>query len=123
MKREHLKEELKELTRLNGVPYAYFISWNEYDNIESHEHGLYSELEGVIRKMENAVTCIQGELPINTLVVCFNTVCDVFKKNPYWDCVDDPSEDSHEIFGVPYVGMDGDWLYLNGTTKTEYIEE
>lgn len=122
MKSDYLKEQLEELIKLNGIPYSYFISWNEYDNIESHEHGPYSELEGVIRKMESAVTCIQGELPINTLLVYFNTVCDVFKKNPYWDCVDDPSEDSHEIFGVPYVGMDGDWLYLNGTTKTEYIK-
>jgi len=123
MKREHLKEELKELTRLNGVPYAYFITWKEYDNITCNEHGLYSELDKIIDKMENAVTCIQGELPFETLVIYFNTVCDVFKKDPEWNCVDDPSEMSHKIFGVPYVGVDGDWLYLNGTTKTEYIEE
>lgn len=123
MKSDYLKEQLEELIQLNGVPYSYFITWNEYDNIVSNEHGPYSELEKVIEKMEKAPACIQGELPFQILVVYFNTVCDVFKKDPDWDCVDEPSEWSHNIFGIPYVGMDGDWLYLNGTTKTEYIKQ
>lgn len=123
MTKEILKEQLDELIKLNGVPYSYFLSWKPNDNHICNEHGAYKELEEKIQKMETAETCIQGELPFETLVVYFNTVCDVFRRDEYWDCIEDPSEFSHNVFGVPYVGMDGNWLYLNGTTETVYLND
>lgn len=114
MKRKILESKISELTRINGKPYSYFISWSYTDNIHSNDHGKYEELADVLDRMEEAPSCIEGELPFTELVIYFSAHTLVFMADDNWDCVNDPSADSHKLFSFPNMGDDGNWLYIDG---------
>lgn len=120
MTKQELLKEIDELIELNGKPYSFFLSWKEYDNVKCHEHGKFDMLDKYIEKMEKSSTCIQGILPFDFLCIYFNCVVVVFKLDKNWDCVNDLSCESHDIYAVPFINSNGDWLYLNGSPKTEY---
>ena len=123
MTKQELLNELKELTELNGKPYSFFLSWKTAPNIESRVRDKITRLYEFITKMEESSECIEGNLPFDLLCIYFNTCVVVFRLDKDWNGVDYGSWESHDIFAVPFVDVYGNWLYLNGTTNTEYLTE
>lgn len=123
MKRDYLIETIDECTKLNGVPYSFFISYKEYDNIISNRHGKFSELKLVLDDVEKSSCCIAGELPFIELAIYYNSKIIFFIENKDWSCVDDESWESHTVVGIPLMNMNGDWLYLNGSCDTVYLTD
>ena len=120
MTKQELLNELKELKSLNGKPYSFFLAWKNAPNIESRVRDKFINLDKFITKMEESSECIEGNLPFYMLCVYFNTCVVVIKLDQNWNGVDYESWESHNIFAVPFVDMNGDWLYLTGSAKTEY---
>lgn len=120
MTKQELLNELKELKSLNGKPYSFFLAWKNAPNIESRVRDKFINLDKFITKMEESSECIEGNLPFDMLCVYFNTCVVVIKLDQNWNGVDYESWESHNIFAVPFVDMNGDWLYLTGSAKTEY---
>jgi hypothetical protein len=123
MKRDYLLETIDECTKLNGVPYSFFISYRECDNIISNRHGKFSELKPVLDDVEKSRCCIEGELPFIELAVYYNSKVIFFRENENWDCVDGESYESHFVDGIPLMDMDGNWLYLNGSCDTVHLTD
>lgn len=125
MTKKELTEDLDRLIEINGRLYSFYLEWTPYQsgNIRCNDHGDYEAMLHDINVMEESEACIHGLLPFDTLVVYFNNLCIVYKQNPLYDAIEDPSCMSHVSFGVPYVGTDGEWMYLNGTTEVEYVKK
>lgn len=123
MKREELIEIIDECTKLNGVPYSFFISYKEYGNIVSNVHGKFSELGGVLDDVGKSECCVEGLLPIIELAVYYNSKVIFIKEDETWDCVNDESRLSHTVDGIPLMDKDGGWLYLNGSCETVYLSD
>ena len=123
MTREILYEKINELNELNGNAFGFFVSWASAKNITVNSHGPYSELNDILDQMESSPTCIEGELPFSKLVLYFNYHAVILTENELWDCVDDPSEDSHVLLSVPYLNKDGDWMYLDKNESVYVITD
>lgn len=114
---------IDDCTKLNGVPYSFFISYRECDNIVSNAHGKFTELKGVLDDVGKSRCCVEGLLPIIELAVYYNSKVIFIKEDDTWNCVDDESIMSHTVDGIPLMGMDGRWLYLNGSCETVYLTD
>lgn len=127
MTRDILEAKIEELNEINGTPYSYFMSWHmtEGKSIVSNNHGKFDELKFILDEMLECQACIQGELPFDILIIYYSAHAIVFKKDPNWDFNEDSSENTHEIFAIPNMGTDGDWLYIDGKygSKIEPVSE
>lgn len=113
MKRNYLEKEIKDFEKFgNRDIYGFYVTYNMTENSKSQKWGLIGEFDKVLSEIEACQTCIDGELPIERLIIFGNIVssgsdCLVFSKNPLWDCVNDESELSHTEVVVPMIAQDG----------------
>lgn len=122
MTKQELLDEIDELVEINGKPYAFFLVWNSASNIENRDKDKFENFKKYLDKMEQSTECIAGLLPFKMLCIYFNTCVLVFKLDENWSCVNDESWESHDIYSIPFIDMNSDWLYLNGSPATEYID-
>lgn len=113
MRRDYLEKEIKNFEEWgNRDVYGFYITYNVTENSKSQKWGLIGEFDKVLSEIESCQTCIEGELPIERLIIFSNMMpfgsdCLVFSKNPLWDCVNDESELSHIEVVVPMIASDG----------------
>lgn len=111
MKREQLLERIRDYEGYGNKVYGFYVTYKHTDNITSQKWGKIHEFEKTLDEIENAPACVQGELPIERLIIFsgeqYRWQCLVYAKNPLWDCVNDESEHSHVEVVVPYISEDG----------------
>ncbi len=113
MKREYLEKEIEDFEKLgNRDVYGFYVTYNVSENSKSQKWGFIGEFDKVLSEIEACQTCIDGELPIERLIIFGNmssgsSDCLVFSKNLLWDCVNDESELSHTEVVVPMIASDG----------------
>lgn len=111
MKREHLLERIRDYESYGNKVYGFYVTYKYTGNITTQKWGKIYEFNETLDEIEKSPTCIQGELPIERLIIFsgerYRWQCLVFAKNPLWDWVNDESEDSHVEVVVPYVSEDG----------------
>lgn len=115
MKRDYLEKEIKDFEQgaIRDV-YGFFVTYKVTENSRAQKWGLIGEFDKVLSEIEACQTCIDGELPIERLIIFGNTIpfgsdCLVFSKNPLWNCVNDESELSHIVVVVPLIAPDGNF--------------
>ncbi len=118
MKREYVEYQINEFKNAMNEVYSFYVTYKETDNIKSQKWGKIYELDKVLEEIEKSTVCIQGELPIERLIIFAKSQCMVFCKNEFWDCVNDDSEQSHFIVCVPYIAEDG----MFGHIESDYID-
>lgn len=113
MKREELKRQIEQYKSAGNKIYGFYVTYKAAENIISQEWGTIDKFEKILSNIESSTICIQGELPIERLIIYsgdkFNWQSLVFVKNPLWDCVNDDSENSHVTVVVPYISIDGEF--------------
>jgi len=109
MTRKDLQNIYGKFVDANNRPYAFYVTYKETENITTQKWGLIMDFAHVLNTIEKCPNCIDGQLPIERLFFYsnINTNCLGFVKNPYWDCVNDPSEDSHIVVTIPYIAENG----------------
>jgi len=114
MKRDYLEKEIKDFEKLgNRDVYGFYVTYNVSENSKSQEWGFIREFDKVLSEIEACKTCIDGELPIERLIIFGNmssgSDCLVFSKNPLWDNINDESEFSHMEVVIPLIAQDGNF--------------
>ena len=113
MKKEELKRQIEQYKSAGNKIYSFYVTYKAAENIISQEWGTIDKFEKILSNIESSTICIQGELPIERLIIYsgdkFNWQSLVFVKNPLWDCVNDDSENSHVTVVVPYISIDGEF--------------
>lgn len=107
MKIDYVKEQIHEFANAGNDIYAFYVGYKSSEGILSQVWGKMYELEPVFEDMKKSKLYIQEELPIERLIIYAKTQCMFFYKNPYYDCVNDNSEDSHIVGVCPYIAEDG----------------
>ena len=111
MKREELKKQIERYESAGNKIYGFYVTYKTTESITSQEWGTIDKFEKTLSNIESSNVCIQGELPIERLIIYsgerYRWQCLVFVKNPLWDCVNDDSENSHVQVVVPYIAEDG----------------
>lgn len=105
MTRKELQDTFFDFERAGNRPYAFYVTYKETDNITSQKWGKIMDFSSVLDDIEKCPNCIEGQLPIERLLVYSkkNNQCLAFVKNPYWNCANYPSVDSHVVVTVPYI--------------------
>lgn len=121
MTRKDLQNTYMEFVNAHNIPYAFYITYKETENFTAQKWGLISDLSFVLDNIEKCPNCIEGQLPIERMFIYSNTNinCLGFVKNPYWNCLNDPSEDSHIVVTIPYIAENGGF----GMIVPEVIEK
>ena len=113
MKADYIRNEMKVYERAGNKIYGFYVTYKTTENITSQEWGTIDKFEKTLSSIESSTVCIQGELPIERLIIYsgekYRWQCLVFVKNPLWDCVNDDSENSHVTVVVPYIAIDGEF--------------
>lgn len=110
MKREHFTQTFNDFVEAGNKASAYYVTYRATENIKSQRWGkVYQEsgINPILEEIEQNAKIIQGELPIERLIVYGGGQCLVFAENKLWDCVNDESEDSHTVLTVPYISDKG----------------
>ena len=111
MKREELKKQIEQYESAGNKIYGFYVTYKPTENMTSQDWGTIDKFEKTLSNIESSNVCIQGELPIERLIIYsgekYTCRCLVFVKNPLWDCVNDDSENSHLTVVVPYIAEDG----------------
>ena len=107
MKIEFVKQQIKDFANAGNEIYGYYIGYKSYAHGLSQKWGHIEQLDETFNDVKKSTLYIQEELPIERLIIYAKTQCMVFVKNPFYNCVDDDSEDSHIIETVPYIAEDG----------------
>lgn len=121
MKLEHVKSRIKEYVEARNTPYAFYIGYNQWPNSLSQKWGKIDELDKVLDEVNTCENCIEGNLPIERLIIYSETQCMAFAKNELWNPIDYESEQSHSIVVIPYIAKDG-WFgneIVSERNKTE----
>jgi len=122
MKREHIENLIEEFKNSRNEVYSFYVTYKETENIVSQKWGKIYELDKSFEDMSKSSLCIQGELPIERLIIFAKSQCMVFCKNDFWDCVNDDSEDSHFVVCVPYIAEDGMFGHIESDYKNgQYV--
>ena len=107
MKLEYIKEQIHEFANAGNDIYAFYVGYKSSEGILSQHWGKMEELDEIFENMKKSKLYIQEELPIERLIIYAKTQCMVFFQNPFYNCVDDASEDSHIVDVCPYIAEDG----------------
>lgn len=111
MKIEWLKDTIGEYESAGNKIYGFYVTYRETKNITSQRWGKICEFADVLSKIESSDECVQGELPVDRLVIHsgekYRWQCLVFAKNPLWNPADGDSQDSHTMVVAPYIAEDG----------------
>ena len=116
MTKEQLYERIKNFADAGNKVYAYYVTYRVHYNIKRQDWGTIARVED-FREMLDLIgqndSCIQGQLPIERLIVYAQEQCLVFVENHLWDCANDCEEYSHSEVVVPYIDKTGNF----GTIK------
>lgn len=107
MKRGFINGQMDEMKNAGNKLHSFYVTYRQTKNIKSQKWGSLADFESVLDQIEGSDECIQGELPIERLIIYAEDQCFAYAENPLWSCVDDESEDSHVCVSVPYIAMDG----------------
>lgn len=109
MKREQFTQTFKEFVEAGNNPNAYYVTYRHNENIRSQRWGkVYADgIEPILDEIEQNAEIVQGELPIERLIIYAQEQCLVFLENKLWDCVNNESEDSHIVECVPFISREG----------------
>lgn len=117
MTREYIKEQMKAIRKITGLDFeTFYLRYaSGGDRIISNKWGTMNKFENALDNAEKSDDRIGDTLPIELLVLTNNRCVYCWTKNPLWNGVDYPDEDSHVYTNVPLVGRHWfvdpiDWL-------------
>lgn len=111
MKKEQFEEVIKKYVDSFNDIYGFYVSYKGTKNVTSNKWGSMEKLSDVLDKIGESEECVQGELPIEKLIVysgdVYRAQCLVFAKNELYDPLRMDSNQSHTVLTVPFIASDG----------------
>lgn len=120
MTRKYIEEQMEEIRRITQLPFETFYLRYTSNNghIITNRWGGMKDFERILKESESSSDCVGESLPIKLLVLTNSRTVHCWTKNPFWNGVDYPEEDSHVYTNVPLVGRrwfvdPKDWLDID----------
>lgn len=117
MTREIIQNLMNQIRKSTHVDFEtfYLRYTSNHNHITTNKWGTIFKFERALQEAEKSDDLIGDSLPIELLVLITKTGVHCWTKNPLWDKMNCPEEDSHVYTNVPLVGKywfvdPKDWL-------------
>ena len=116
---DDLKYEIGQLPEI----LAYYIRYNETDNITTNVHGKYpGEFDKHIEHIRE-IAKNKEDLPICMIVFYHDMNANAYVRNGLWNGIDHESFDSHCHINIPYIGSDGKFYEFSNNKKIQISKD